>query len=159
MRWSCCYTDADDALVLLMYWCCWCINGGDALMVMYWCCWCTDALMLLNQDQDLLADLSIAICSSLDINIRIFVRIENLYSPHPVLDLFEFVFKTKLFIILFNRFKGQSLNQRQLNVIYSRSNADLIYPKTFWGWLNIIGCWLFNGNPMQIRFQTNTNLY
>ena len=40
----------------------------DALMlVMYWCCWCTDARMLLNQDQDLLADLTIAICSSFQI--------------------------------------------------------------------------------------------
>ena len=50
-----------------------------------------------------------------------------------LLDLFDFVFKTKLFIIRFHLFKGQSQNQRQLNVIYSRSNAGLIYQKTFWG--------------------------
>ena len=38
------------------------------MLLMRWCCWCTDAadpLMLLNQDQDLLADLCKAICSSL----------------------------------------------------------------------------------------------
>ena len=38
------------------------------MLMMRWCCWCTDAadpLMLLNQDQDLLADLCKAICSSL----------------------------------------------------------------------------------------------
>ena len=54
--------DPADALFLLMHWSCWCTDADDALMC--WCCWCADALMLLNQDQDLLADLSIAICSS-----------------------------------------------------------------------------------------------
>ena len=43
----------------LMRWCSWC---ADALM--RWCTDAADALMLLNQDQDLPADLSKAICSS-----------------------------------------------------------------------------------------------
>ena len=65
----CCWcpaaVDALMLLMLLMRWCCWCADADEALMLlMYWCSWCTDALMLLNQDQDLLADLSIAICSS-----------------------------------------------------------------------------------------------
>ena len=42
---------ADTALLLMIHWNCWCTNA-------------TDALILLNQDQDILADLSIAICSS-----------------------------------------------------------------------------------------------
>ena len=77
---SCCWcADATEVLMLLMHcscyvlllqmrWCCWSIVAADALMLMMpWCCWCTVAanvLMLLNQDQDFLADLSIAICSS-----------------------------------------------------------------------------------------------
>ena len=47
---------------------CWCVNPADAMMLMIcWCWWYTDAvdaLMLLNRDQDMLVDLSIAICSS-----------------------------------------------------------------------------------------------
>ena len=74
--WCCCCcwcADAADAIVLLLSWCCWCADAAadaaDALMLlMRWCCWyadVADALMLLNQDKDLLADLFIAICSSL----------------------------------------------------------------------------------------------
>ena len=44
-------TDAAKMLMLLMRWCCWCNAAAEMLM-------------LLNQDQDLLADLSIALCSS-----------------------------------------------------------------------------------------------
>ena len=43
---------ADTPLLLMIHWNCWCTNA-------------TDALILLNQDQDILADLSIATCSSL----------------------------------------------------------------------------------------------
>ena len=65
MRWCCWCADPADALIMLMHWSCWCTDDDDALMLlMYWCCWCADALMQLNQDQDLLADLSKAICSS-----------------------------------------------------------------------------------------------
>ena len=65
MRWSCWCADPADALILLMSWSCRCTDADDALvLLMYWCCWCADAIMLLNHDQDLLADLSIAICSS-----------------------------------------------------------------------------------------------
>ena len=35
------------------------------MLMMHWCCCCADVLILLNQDQVLLVDLSIAICSSL----------------------------------------------------------------------------------------------
>ena len=65
MNWCCWGNDVADTLTLLMPWCCWCADA--AYVLMRWCCWCAkaaDALMLLNQDQDLLADLSIAICSS-----------------------------------------------------------------------------------------------
>ena len=43
--------DKSTFLSITYYWCCWCANAADALM-------------LLNQDQDQLADLSIAFCSS-----------------------------------------------------------------------------------------------
>ena len=57
--------DAADALLLLIRCCCWCNIAADALLLlMHWCVGSADALMLLNQDQDLLADLSIAFCSS-----------------------------------------------------------------------------------------------
>ena len=67
MRRSCwCAYPADT----LMHWSCWCTDADDALvLLMYWYYWCADAIMLLNHDQDLLADLSIAICSSIRRNL------------------------------------------------------------------------------------------
>ena len=60
-----------------MHWCCWCTDPVDALMLlMHWCTNATESILnieshytgvcprWLNQYQDLLADLSIAICSS-----------------------------------------------------------------------------------------------
>ena len=61
----------------LEHWCCDCADAAEAaealmllvllvllMELMRWCTDAADALMLLNQDQDLLADLSKAICSS-----------------------------------------------------------------------------------------------
>ena len=80
-----------------------------------------------------------------------------------LLDLFDFVFKTKLFIIRFHLFKGQSQNQRQLNVIYSRSNAGLIYQKTFCGWppslchaIDLFVWWKFNAK--EVNNNNNINI-
>ena len=90
IRWCCLCAVVADALMLQMYcswWftaggyapkvlmcqSCWCADLADVpILLIRWSCWCTDAhdaLMLmmqmpLNQDQDSVADLSIAICSS-----------------------------------------------------------------------------------------------
>ena len=60
-----------DAPIWLMRWSYWCADPPDfayalnlLILLMYWCTDAADALMLLNQDQDLLPDLSIAVCSS-----------------------------------------------------------------------------------------------
>ena len=61
MRW-CCW--CADVLMLLIRWCCWCASA-DASILMHWC-WCAydDGVVDQDQDQDQLADLSGAFCSS-----------------------------------------------------------------------------------------------
>ena len=69
----------------------WCTDPADpADVLMHWCCWCTDALMLLNQDQDLLADLSIAICSSF--------RRKNLYELQTCVSFVNLILLTEILL-------------------------------------------------------------
>ena len=110
----CCWcTVADDGLLLLIHCCCWCAVAADAanalMLLMRWCCWCTE--MLLNKDQDQLADLSIlAFCSgfiyanmyivfSIYANIctKIFSLIDNDWRP---LDVYLWLWWKKLFTVL-----------------------------------------------------------
>ena len=77
-RWWCANpADPPDAPILLLRRSCWCTDPADALMLLMHRC--SDALMLLNQDQDLLADLSIAICSSFNMELLMF---NSLSSEH-----------------------------------------------------------------------------
>ena len=68
-NWSCWFPDLADAPVPLMRWSYWCADPADFAyapnLLMYWSTdAAADALMILSQDQELLVDLSIAICSS-----------------------------------------------------------------------------------------------
>ena len=81
MCWCCWCNVAANVMLLLMRCCCWCIDAANVLMcwcidafdalLIRWCCWCADAadvlllLMLLNQNQNQVVDLSIAFCSRL----------------------------------------------------------------------------------------------
>ena len=141
--------------MLLMRWCCWCNVAADALLLLMllmrwccWCCWCADAQMLLNQDQDLLADLSIAICSSLSGDIFV-AHFQNCCRSLGWLtltaSLFFFPIKWKLWqsnvtrVFCFCRGKNTFL--------------DIKWNAKFWQ--NMIQnwdckCWLISGNNCKV---------